>query len=319
MRRVFGISSLLLFLIALVPAWAGAEEEVALAVMLSSKGEVSVQKKSGEMVKGFFGLPLQAGDQVITGEKSEAEILFETGNWILVGPGSNLRVQGSREEMKTADEIPMGENSFEVVQNFLQLKDSEGTSSLARLRSVSKNEIRVDYPRQTKILGSGVTFRWDAPTNSEELELILYNDEGVHWKTKIKGTSSVEYPADAPALSPGATYSWALETTDPLRVPPLRTQAAFFEVLTEEEAERLEHALAKVEKEEGPTEATYYLVRASLYFNHSLMEEAMVETMKALELDPENPTLNSILARLYGELGRTEDALNTYDRILEKK
>jgi Tfp pilus assembly protein PilF len=49
------------------------------------------------------------------------------------------------------------------------------------------------------------------------------------------------------------------------------------------------------------------------------MEDAIAETMKALEIDPQNSDLQAILARLYAETGRTEEALKEYDRLLEKR
>jgi len=45
------------------------------------------------------------------------------------------------------------------------------------------------------------------------------------------------------------------------------------------------------------------------------MEECHRETMKALEIDPQNADLHAILARLYAETGRTEEAMREYDRF----
>jgi Flp pilus assembly protein TadD len=115
------------------------------------------------------------------------------------------------------------------------------------------------------------------------------------------------------------TYSWVLETTDPLVFPPLRSEASFFEILSDGERQGLDAALAKMDDSAKPSESTVHVVRASLFFNHGLMEDAIAETTKALESDPDNSELHAILARLYAETGRTQEALDAYNRLLEQR
>ena len=195
------------------------------------------------------------------------------------------------------------------MQNFLKLKNSEGTSSVARLRSGEKHAAT---PRRVarcsrRSAADPPRFSWTVSDPSAELRLTVYSDKGIHWKQRLcpRGRRALSYPSDAPALEPGVTYSWVLETTDPLVFPPLRSEAAFFEVLSAEEAKELEASLARIDQGTKPSEATYHLFYASLYFDRGLMEDAIAETMKALEIDPQNSDLHAILARLYAETGRT--------------
>lgn len=309
---LFGIGLSALSLIFSVKALAGAP----LAVLMSCKGDISIVKSAGETVPGTFGLPLQAGDIVKTGEDSQAEILFEDGNWIQMGAGSSMQVKGSKNMPAEKTE----QKSFEVVQNFLKLKDSGGTSSLAGLRSGdTSKEIELESPCQTKIRVSDAGFRWIVSDSSMDLRLTIYNENGIHWTADIDGGASfLAYPSDAPPLVPGIAYSWTLETTDPLLFPPLRTQAAFFEILSPEEAEALEHSLSKLSQDRKPSEGTYHLMRASLFFDRGLIEEAISETKWAIESESGNSALHAILARLYAEAGRNEDAVEEYNRLLEK-
>jgi tetratricopeptide (TPR) repeat protein len=289
------------------------------AILLSCRGNVVVIKGSGESVNGSYGLPLAPGDEVRTGEDAEAEIHFENGSWLQIGASSKMKVKGARTEKATLSTVK-GKESFKAVQRFLSLKNPEGASSMAALRSVNKSlELRVESPCKTKIRGSRPVFRWSASDPSAELRLTLYNEEGIHWRQNVKDTETLPYPAAAPPLVPGTTYSWTLETTDPLRFPPLRSKAAYFEILSPEEGETLKTSLEGIDREKLPSESAYHLVRASLFFNKGLMEDAIGETMKALEADPGNNTLHSILARLYAEAGLTEEAINQYDRLLEKR
>lgn len=292
------------------------------AVLMSCSGPVTVHKADGTKVPGAFGLALHAGDEVKTGEDGSAEVFFEAGNWLQIGANSNIQIKGER-GAKTASpakepaaSTEQEAESFEVAQNFLKLKDAEGTSALSGLRSGDKDQDLVALsPSQTKIRDGKPTFRWEIADQSTELKLTVYNDAGVHWEHDVSGVNSVEYPGDAPELSPGVTYSWTLETTDPLAFPPLRTAATFFEVMPPENATFLEETLARIENAQDMSESARHFMRASLYFNNGLLDDAIAETRSALEKEPDNKPLLSILARLYEEAGRSKEAMATYRKL----
>ena len=294
-----------------------AEPAAPLAVLISCDGEVTVLRKGG-VVKGAFGLPLEAGDEIRTGAQAQAEILFDNGNYVSLGAGSAMQVKGSKHEA-TSSTKPMGDNGFEVAQNFLKLKSPEGTSSIAALRSGRKEaELHALSPQRTRVLSTRPTFVWEFGSPEEELQITIYGENGILWRHTLVGVSQLTYPDAAPPLTPGATYSWTVETTDPLRVPPLRSNAAFFEVITVEEQSKLGVALEKIG--DGAASAqSQHVMRASVFFAYNLLDDAVKETEQALALAPENTTLQSILARLYAESGRTDRAAETYGRILDKQ
>ncbi len=309
-----------LFALSMSPTAAASASDTPAAVLLGCRGSVTVVHSGGETVKGTFGMALLSGDEVRTGKDSQAEIHFDNGQWIQVGANSSSQIHGAKGALAESG-ASSGEKSFEVVQNFLKLKDSEGTSSLARLRSGEKRSaLRAESPMQTKVRGDRPTFQWSVTDPSTELRLTIYSDKGIISKYDIpKGSTSLEYPPDAAALEPGVTYSWVIETTDPLVFPPLRSEAAFFEILSPEERDGLDAALATVGEGTKPSESTLHVVRASLFFNHGLVEDAIAETTQALDADPENSELHAILARLYAETGRTQEALDEYNRLLERR
>jgi hypothetical protein len=309
-----------LAVVTLIPVLASALAETPAAVLLGCRGNVLVVKTGGQTVPGTFGMSLEPGDEVRTGSDSQAEVHFDNGQWVQIGPNSSTQVHGAKAAVDAAGSSA-GEKSFEVVQNFLKLKNSEGTSSVARLRSGDKHgDLRAVSPMQSKIRGAAPSFQWSVSDPSTELRLTVYSDKGVHWQSAVpKGATSMPYPSDAPALEAGVTYSWVLETTDPLVFPPLRSEAAFFEVLSAEDTKELDASLAKIDAGAKPSEATHHLFYASLYFDRGLMEDAILETTKALEIDPRNADLHAILAHLYAETGRTEEAMREYDRLLEKR
>ena len=296
------------------PEVSRAEPGTPAAVLMTCSGEVSVTRSGGETVKASFGMQLLQGDKVATGADGSAEGMLQDGTWLLVGANSGMVIK-TRPTQPAA--TPAKQRNFEVVQNFIKLKDAEGTSALTGLRGGDNDELVGVSPGRTRIRTDRPTFTWKIADPSTELQLTVYSGSGVHWQTDVEGTTSFEYPADAPALAPGTTYSWTVETTDPLVFPPLRSQAVFFEVISPKEAEMLDEALAAIEAEDKPGKSTYHLMRASLFFDQGLIEEAINETLTALAADPENQTLHAILAKLYAESGRSEEAIDAYEKLID--
>ncbi len=322
--RLFAIAVVLIALVVSpgsFPQTAVADSSAPLAVLMSCQGDVTVLKKDGTTRKASFGLPLEAGDEVKTAKGAEAEILFENGNYITVGAGSSMKMRGSKVRTEQAEPTnSVGEEGFEIAQNYLKLKTAQGTSSIAGLRSSDRGEeLRALSPRETMVADGNPVFTWNAGDDADELQLTVYSEGGVLWKNTVKGESTLKYPADAPALKAGTTYSWTLETTDPLKFPPLRSSAAFFGMMASDDYADISEALAKIDVDSRLSKASRHVMRASVFFNAELMADAIVETEKAVELSPEDPTLKSILAHLYRETGRVNEAADLYNEILEKK
>jgi hypothetical protein len=168
-------------------------------------------------------------------------------------------------------------------------------------------------PRQTRVRAARPTFHWKIEDAALELRLTVYHESGVHWQHDLSGVTSIAYPADAPELKPGVSYSWTLETTDPLVSPPLRTSAVFFEVIAPEDAKSLESELATIDGKK-PGAVSYRLMRASLFFDRGLVEDAIGETQAAIAADPDNGTLHAILGRLYAETGRNTEAISEIEK-----
>ncbi len=289
------------------PETAPAETDSPTAVLTSCKGPVTIVRASNGPVAATFGASLSEGDEVKTGADAEAEIMFASGNWVQVGANSSMRIKGQPGSKQK-------EQNFEVVQNFLKLKSTEGTSSISGLRSGEKsNDLVAVSPCQTKVRDARPTFAWTAEDPSLELQFVVYNETGVHWQSVVSGVTSVAYPTDAPALVPGVSYSWTLETSDPLVSPPLRTSASFFEIIAPSDVTALDKDLASVDSEK-PSATSYHLMRASLYFDRGLIADAITETQAAVAADPDNASLHAILGRLYAETGRSADAMKEMEK-----
>jgi hypothetical protein len=288
------------------------------AVLTSCRGAVTVVR-AGSASPALFGHALHDGDEVKTSAGAEAEILFAAGNWVQVGPGSSMTIKGRPGGVPAGGPEGTGKpegrgGSFEVVQNFLKLKNAEGSSAVGTLRSGDKPaRLSAVSPCQTTVRTPLPTFRWTIDDPATELRLTVYGGSHVIWQADVSAAASASYPADAPALGPGVTYSWTLESTDPLVSPPLRTPASFFDLIAPADAKTLDTDLSQLDANK-PGPVTYHLTRASLYFEHGLVDEAIVETQAALASDPDNASLRAILARLYAETGRTHDAITELER-----
>lgn len=311
MRKRNYLLALLVGTLLLSPA--GAQAKSTLAVLLSCEGDVTIQRQSGETITGVFGVSLMEGDVVLTGADASAELLYEDGLYVQVGPGSDVRV--GKASGNSND--PSSERTFEMVQNFIKLKDTEGTSHLAGFRGNHEEGLRLESPSQTRIRASDIVFAWNGAGADEELRVTIESESGVHFQEDVTGTTRFEYPPEAPELVPGTSYSWAVETTDPLRFPPLRSPAVFFEVITPEEENRLQASLADINDEKESGGSAYPVVRASIFHGFGLLDDAIAETRKAIEEDSSNRMLHTILANLYEEAGRTDEALAEYKNLAE--
>jgi hypothetical protein len=300
-----------MFLMAALIAGSAVRAAVAPAAVLTScKGDVSLVR-AGSASPATFGLPLNDGDEVKTGPGAEAEIMFSAGNWVQIGANSSMKIKGRpAEKTESAPDSKAAKNAnFDVVQNFLKLKNSEGSSAIGGLRSGEKaSALEAIAPSQTRVRGDRPVFRWKAKDTSTELRFTLYGGQKTIWTRDVAGVTELAYPGDAPALAPGTTYSWTLETSDPLVSPPLRTPAAFFEIIAPADVKTLDTDLSALDANK-PGPVSYHLMRASLYFDRGLVDDAIAETEAAVARDPANPSLHQILGRLYSEAGRSRDAV----------
>ena len=118
-------------------------------------------------------------------------------------------------------------------------------------------------------------------------------------------------------MKPGVDYSWTVESLDPLQVPKLRSKPAHFTIVDPkiELAVQIDHN--ELAREKRRSQASYHLVRASLFYSYGLLDDAIMETETALRISMGNNVLKAILAPLYAEVGRTADALKMYSLLPE--
>ena len=118
-----------------------------------------------------------------------------------------------------------------------------------------------------------------------------------------------EYPADAPALTPGVRYT--LQVTAAGRPP----QDAWFELVDAERAREVAADLAGLEQALGPSVSptSRAVLRAGLLAREGFMHDARRVVVAALAADRDEPTLHLLLGDLYTRTGLTDLAAESFD------
>ena len=131
----------------------------------------------------------------------------------------------------------------------------------------------------------------------------------VLWEQSELDRRPLGYPAGAPALAPGARYTWELETREH------GVQRASFDVAAAADDRRVKEALASLTPAtaKGYPPATLSLMRAGLLFQETLYADARRELVTAIAADPEEPTLHLLLGHVYDRTGLKGLAANEFD------
>ena len=279
----------LLFVLILMIPFAAPAQDAPLAVLMARQGEVTIQR-GGDALIGEFGMHLDLGDEVRTGDESKADILFATGQALQLGANGSLVVQSSGEDSPS--------NVFASADRLLTLRDSRGTSAIGRVRSGGNSaEIIAVSPRRAARTNERPVFQWSG--GEGELELTIEHAGEVHWKGAVSEDGEFEYPADAPAFAEGETYSWRVRTSDPLAMASAESQTAFFQTLTSSQEQELESALSDLEAADVAT-STRAVLMASVLFDHGLVEEAIETIDVAIEGSPDAEGLTAVRENLRG-------------------
>lgn len=142
-------------------------------------------------------------------------------------------------------------------------------------------------------------FQWsNANRNIHEYTFQLLDSTGtdVLFETKVKGTS-LKYPDDAPALTPGGDYFWTAQPTLGLLGEPAEPN----EIVILGDPERTQ-VQAKLQAAHTPTE------RATIFANESLWYDAIGTYSEMLDANSKDAAARRERANLYEQLPQTEEA-----------
>lgn len=304
MRHVMWVTIAALALLGGAAAWADDPVAYLSEIHRTGKGEVRVKGPAdGDWKAPQPLMPLHAGDQIrIAGEHSVV-VLYRgaSGAQRLAAANSPFVIPPSPPAAKMAQARQVAG----AVKDFMSLRQPPPTYRKAATRAGGDPPTIVS-PRQTRLLPGAPTFEWDGPAGLTYAVRVMGPD-GVLWaEAKLSGRT-VTYPASAPALRDGVRYTWELE---PAGFP---AQRASFELLSESDAANVRQALAALAQADYPR-TTAALMRAAVFMDRQLFQEARRELDAAAATDRDEPTLQVALGHVYDKTGVATRALAAFER-----
>ena len=118
------------------------------------------------------------------------------------------------------------------------------------------------------------------------------------------------YPAEAPALMPGATYTLELYSG------PTRVDATRFEVADRPRADDVRRDLREVDQALGPSvpASSRAVVEAGFLASRGFLHDARAVVVTALAADSDQPSLHALLGDLYARTGLQREADEAHDQ-----
>lgn len=166
---------------------------------------------------------------------------------------------------------------------------------------------KVIAPRATALLTTTPTIRWSAVEGAETYTVILRREAEEVWRVTVRGTTTLDYPADQPPLERGPMYRFVVSADDGLRE---NAQGAGVVVLTEREVQEVAAEVRRLEQL-AVDDATRRLVLANLYASRGLYADALA-LLEGLTNSPAQPAPLRLLGDIYLAIGLPDLAAAPY-------
>ncbi|HEY7203491.1 MAG TPA: hypothetical protein VIA61_04315 [Methylomirabilota bacterium] len=302
---------LLLIALALAPT-AGralaqtAETAAVITEIKPGRGRVEVKAASGGEWRSARPLAaLRAGDTVRTTDNAVAVV-------VLSGGRGTTRVEGAAGSFTVPAAAAAGQGQkaralMEASLGYLAGTTRESSQAVLATRSLARPPVILG-PRNGQALPNGLAFEWLGSRFSRYTVRVVGPGGTVAERRDVTG-ARWEYPADAPALSPGVRYT--LQVT----FGGQPTQEAWFEVLDAARQQAVAADLASLEQAMGPSVSptSRAVLRAALLAREGLVHNARQVVVAALAQDRDEPTLHLLLGDLYTRTGLTDLAAESFD------
>lgn len=146
-------------------------------------------------------------------------------------------------------------------------------------------------------------FQWSNSNSGIKAYNFQLLDAGgqVVYEARVNGTSFT-YPADAPALKPGSSYTWTAQPSTGLLGGP--AEPVKLDVLDGSDRTQIESDLATVS---GAAEQKG-LAQAAIFVDHRLWYDAVQKYTELIDAHPEDNSLYQKRANIYAQLPQTTPA-----------
>lgn len=262
------------------------------AEITSVEGQVFIKKKGNAKWEGLATIwALNEGDSVKTGENSHLTFFYLTGQDIQLGGQDSCIVRAPNQPK------PFSERVVGLWQSII----NTATQPKHGIRGSDKPPVLI-YPLSGKLLSNTPAFAWLASAPGEVYWIKLHKDNGsVVWKKTMPDTI-FNYPTDTPPLSDGKKYRLEIgrETRDSWE------DRRFFTIASAEEKKKIQVLWQEIQKTyppQYPNDVTAAIVYATVLLQEHFYTEARHIVQQALQLQPNNAKLRSMLNHIYYTAG----------------
>lgn len=289
--------------VCLLLASASADGLAASAVILGVKGDVSVIS-GGKKTPAATGLRIEAGDTVKSGTGT-ASLLMSDGRMRSVTPGQTFTLPP---EKAPAAAEPLAGRLMASLKETVQA----GTDPLVTAAVRGTAEMAPVYPFNACVAREDVRFEWKGPDKKIQVEIVIQSPDPVYkfaFRTNAVANKA-DFPADAPALQPGAKYYWRVtDLTDPDNEPPATTPC-WFTILSAADKEKLAADLQAVDLMKETDENARRLLKANLYASLGLYHPAVDLLEKCRQAFPDDAGILTMLKGIFARMNHVEALKN---------
>lgn len=144
---------------------------------------------------------------VKTESNSSASIIFPNGNFISIGPNSNITISKGPEPISLqSDEVSkFSRKMFQIITKVT----SKGIAGMVGMKENIMRPILL-YPINTTIRTLRPNFTWLPVNNVKEYQVLFFNLAKLLWEIS-SDTSYISFPTQQPDLEYGKSYFWRVD------------------------------------------------------------------------------------------------------------
>ncbi len=269
------------------------------------KGDVTIVDAKGQKKAANLKIKLTDGDKVNTGANGSATIMYYTGKEVVLGSNKNHTVKKKQEESSFLSGL------YSTLSGMVWGQESNASMAGAtRAWAGDANRmITATYPSETKVLEPEPVFKWADHRKTPGKDYIVTIKSEISdfkYDINISGVTEVAYPKTAPKLKIEEKYVWTVKDAKGPDVSP----AVKFSLMDPGESETMADDLKEIQKvcNNDITNPQWYLLTAALYRDYGLMKQAETAIQNLIQLKPDMAQAHIMLATLYKETGRLEEA-----------
>ena len=244
-----------------------------------------------------------------------ASLFFNDGNVIELAEKSSITIGGRATARPRAGAPGLPGEVYANVSKYVTGGSREtGLVALSALRGSDTAAPLLLEPRKTELTDGRPAFRWRAIEGATRYRVAVSGDAGELWNREVTATA-LDYPADAPALAPGADFVWQVRAL--ADQGELRREESYVHVLATEESAGVHDAVARIaEGTGGSGSAAARFLSGSYYFGRGLFRDAAEQFQALSLLSPDAPAPHEALGNVYRAVGLMDLAAAEYQRAL---